>query len=199
MLEHIIVIIKSEAVFAALLGVIVSLIASLISHYYKNLTEKRLEQLKETIRKNVAQVSLDLGVLKISKTIESQPDDIRESSQALIERMEQQILERVSSSPSLSIENIKKDVQSEIQEFKDRIEKIEQRFPAEAQLEKIASINDAILSERIDQLAKKVEGIESKILSKWDVAITVSTIIGGIFAVVAATYGVISFFTASAK
>jgi len=73
--------------------------------------------------------------------------------------------------------------------------KIEQRFPPEAQLEKIASINDAILSERIEQLMKQIELLESRILSKWDVAVTVSTVIGGVFAIVAATYGVISFLT----
>jgi hypothetical protein len=75
-------------------------------------------------------------------------------------------------------------------EVSERIKKIEGRFPEEAQIEKIASINDALLAERIDQLSKQVQALELRTLSKWDVALTVGLIISGIIVVVGATYGV---------
>ena len=77
---------------------------------------------------------------------------------------------------------------------KKRIKKIEDRFPEESQIEKIASINDALLAERIEQLSKQVQSIEARILSKWDVALTVGVIISGIIAVIVMTYGILKAF-----
>ena len=87
------------------------------------------------------------------------------------------------------------EISKEFQQFKECIEKIERRFPDEAQMDKVASINDALLSQRIDQLKERIDKMEEKIPSKWDIALTVSAILGGICAVVAATYGVIQFVT----
>jgi hypothetical protein len=109
----------------------------------------------------------------------------------LVRRMEEQILAQVQSSPRVSPEDVQKEVESQLAEVQERIEKIENRFPDEAKLDKVASINDALLSERIDQLSKQVENLENKMLSHWDVALVVSAIIAAIIAVVGATYGVL--------
>lgn len=79
---------------------------------------------------------------------------------------------------------------SQLKQLQEQLSKVECCIPEEAKREEIASINKVLLAERIDQLAKQVENLEKRILSKWDVALTVSTIIAGIAFVVVATYAV---------
>jgi hypothetical protein len=105
--------------------------------------------------------------------------------------LENQIAMRVASSPGLSTEGLKNVFEKQLEEVGARIEKIERRFPEESQIEKIASINDALLSERIDQLSKQLENVEKRVLTKWDVAVLVSMMMGGVAFVVGATYSVL--------
>lgn len=88
---------------------------------------------------------------------------------------------------------IQKEVERKIEEVRKRILDVETRFPNSTEIEKYASVNDALFNERLDQLGKRVERMESKILSQWDVAVVVSSVLGGIFGVVAATYAVLDF------
>jgi hypothetical protein len=171
----------------------VSTIASIIyfwtsgrfaSKKYHSMTEKLANKVSEEI-----EVGL-FGPLKISKAIKSNSDLSSFSSAELVQRIEQQILARMATLPGVTQEEIQKEVHSQLCVLQERISKIESRFPEEAKLEKIASINDALLSERIDQLAKQVENLERRILSKCDVALIVSTIILGITFIVGATYAV---------
>jgi len=111
--------------------------------------------------------------------------------QELLRRIEEQVLARVAASSGLSKEDGQRELDSLRAELQSRLAKFESHFPEEAKLEKVASINDALLSERINQLAKQVEALEKRILSKWDVALIVSTIIAGISFVVGGTYAVL--------
>jgi hypothetical protein len=88
---------------------------------------------------------------------------------------------------SASKEEIREEVRSAVISLQDRLERIEQRFPEEATLEKITSINDAILATKVEQLQKSIEQIESIILTKWDVA----TIVFAVFAAIGGVAGVI--------
>ena len=192
MIEEILAIIRSHTVFAVI-GTVASLMAAFTAQYCKKIAARRLGTQKETIRQTIAAVSRDLGTLRISRALARQPADTRESSEALLQKLEQLVLRRVSAEPDKTEDRIKEDVQNEMSEFGDRIEKIERRSPDDIQLERIAAIKDAILSERIDQLSEKIDRLENRALSHWDVAITVSTIIGGIFAVVAAICALLIF------
>jgi len=69
-----------------------------------------------------------------------------------------------------SREEIREAVQSAVTAVQDRLERIEQRFADEATIDKIASINEAILATKIEQLQKSVELLESRIPTRWDVA-----------------------------
>jgi len=178
----------------SMLGVVASLIAGLLSLYFKNKYSNQKRTQKAEIQKSVAEVGLDLGLIKFSKSIESSPESISNLSSEIIAKIEEQILAKVNDGEFIDSELVKNAVNAEINDFNERIKKIEERFPEEAKLEKISSINDAILSERIDNLSSKIERIGKNILSKWDVAIVVSMIIGGIFAIASATYGVIKYF-----
>jgi hypothetical protein len=82
---------------------------------------------------------------------------------------------------------IRREVEAAITALQGRLEQIEQRFPEEATLEKIATVNDAILATKIEQLEKSIENLESKLLTKWDVA----TIVFAVFAAIGGVAGVI--------
>ena len=52
-------------------------------------------------------------------------------------------------------------------------------------------IEDALLTEFLQQLAKQVGNLEQRVLSQRDVAMIVVTILGGVVGVVGATFGVL--------
>jgi hypothetical protein len=86
-------------------------------------------------------------------------------------------------SAQASADDVKREAQNVITSFQERLERMEQRFPEEATVDKIASINDAILGTKVEQLQKSLEQLESRMLTKWDVAtivFTVITAIGGL-------------------
>jgi len=115
-----------------------------------------------------------------------------------VRRMEKELINSViAESHATDNEKVEK-IREQIKEFNERIAKIESKFPDDSKIEKISSINDAIFSERIDQLQKTVQRLEEKQLSRWDVALVVSMIVGAILTIVAATYGVLSWVTTNA-
>jgi len=87
--------------------------------------------------------------------------------------------------PSGSAPSINVEYQKQLESLANRIEYIESKFPSkETNVEKIASINDAIFLTKIDGLSKVVENLERKMLSKWDVAKIIFTILGVLAAII---------------
>ena len=76
-------------------------------------------------------------------------------------------------------EQIEAKIAEKLTEIKERVEQIESRFPKEATIDKIASVNDALLATQIESLTEAVTRIEQKILTKWDVAKIVFEILAG--------------------
>ena len=175
---------------AAVLGLWASLAAALLSWFAK----ERAEQAKRKRVKELYEIALNLGPVSVSRTIEVPRTTEAVATPELLRDIERTIVARVEALPLASREAMQQEIEMQMGEVKKRIEKIENRFPEEAQIEKIASINDALLSERIDQLSKQVQAIESRILTKWDVALTVSAVVTGIIVVVGATYAVLKAF-----
>jgi hypothetical protein len=60
-------------------------------------------------------------------------------------------------------------------------------------LEKIASINDAILATKIEQLEKSLGLLDSRMVTKWDVATIVFAVIGAIGVIAGAIFAVANF------
>jgi hypothetical protein len=178
-------------IIAALVSTIASLIASLYAVLRKKSEKENLKKQTERLKSKAAEISVDLGIVKFTSSLESPGHPIPQEH--IIDQLENRILAKLQEHPNANDEVVKAEIRNDLAEFKMRIEKIEKRFPDESKIEKIASINDALLSERIDQLKEQFNRLESKILNRWDVAITVSAIIGGISAVVATTYGFLKF------
>lgn len=177
-----------EMLVPFLVGGIASAISVGITAYRAWYSKHKQEQLmihSQDIIKRHAEISLPGIATKKVSSYTISPD--------LLKKIEDQIVERVVSNPKLSEAEAKAEIVEDLNSFADRLKCIEERFPEEAKLEKISSINDALLSERIDQLTEQVKALKGKALSKWNVAVITSSIIAGIFAVSGATYGVISF------
>lgn len=186
-------------IVASIIGVLASALAGISAYSLKELFEKIIKQKKEKSKKEVVrnfELGVDLGILNFKHRIaEAAEPAVAQGTQDLIDIVEKEILERISDAPGLSKEQVRMEIDKKLSELRSRLETIESRFPNEAVIDKISSINDALLAERLDNLGKRIDAIEKKQLSKWDVAIVVSMVVAGIFSVVGATYGVINFIT----
>ena len=186
----------TEFIRTILIGVIVSvtlaLSVSFMVSFMRRWAVDRRDRFVSKLEKEMVKIGDTFGPVGVTQVLERDGDtsQLPGPSVELINRMKEQVFARVAASPEISKDKIREEIHRQSAELQSRIAKIEARFPEEAKLEKIASINDALLSERIDQLSQQVKNLEKRLLSKWDVALTVSTIIAGIAFVVAATYGV---------
>ena len=180
-------------IFSMVIGTIASLLAT-IGVY---LARKHIRGVNKEIRYYIERVKTDKEKQKAYDDILDRIKIYDDSTTAavktsdLIRGMEDQILARLSVLSGVTKEDISKEIDLKMSQLHGSIKALESRFPDEASLEKVSSINDAILSERIDQLSRQVANIEKKILSKWDVALIVGTIITSIFLIVSTTYGVL--------
>lgn len=92
-----------------------------------------------------------------------------------------------------SKEEIEEEVQSEVTVLQERLERIEQRFPEESTVEKISSINDAILATRVEQLQRSLDNLESRLITKWDVVTVVFVVLGAVGVVAGAIFTIANF------
>jgi hypothetical protein len=170
---------------AALLGAVASALAAVVGAWTST-REKRRREALETQRQ-----------IEISKQTREELRQLLAESTGSTNEVERYLIDLgsppVTGAPRLSREEIRREVENSAKVFQDRLDRIEQRFPEEATLEKIASINDAILATRVEQLQKSLEQLESRLLSKWDVATIVFAVIGAVGALAGAIFAVANF------
>ncbi|MCH7922725.1 MAG: hypothetical protein IH975_06820 [Nitrospinae bacterium] len=87
----------------------------------------------------------------------------------------------------------KEEVERQFSTLKEQIDRIEARFPDEATIDKVATVNEAILANSVERLAESLRRLEEKLLTKWDVARIVFTIIGALGGLIALTLTIIKF------
>lgn len=84
---------------------------------------------------------------------------------------------------------VKDEVERAVASFQMRVEKIEERFPDATEIDKIASINDAVLATKIETIQRQIEKIEKRLdddlVTKWQVALIVFAILSAVGGVVA--------------
>jgi hypothetical protein len=96
--------------------------------------------------------------------------------------------------PTINSESeIESKVKERIDEIKIRIDEIEKRFPKGATLDKISSVNDAILATNIESLSESIKRIEEKLLTKWDVAKIFFQIIAGLGIIIGLIFGIMNY------
>jgi len=115
-------------------------------------------------------------------------------SPELLRGIEEAVVSGLAASRGLSKEDVHEAIDNKFSEVLDMVSRIESRSPQEPRHEINAEINTSLLSFRIDVLAKQVENLEKRVLTRWDVAMTCSAIVGFLAFVVSATYGVLKVF-----
>jgi hypothetical protein len=132
---------------AALVSMIASLLfkwlASVRKNYLKTIREQAEQRMKSAIAHEISHL------IKVEK-----PES------------------KISSSPisSISKEDIKNEIDGRVDSLKKRLSDIEKRFPKQETVDKVASVNDAILATQIEGISESLKNIESKIITRWDVA-----------------------------
>ncbi len=90
-------------------------------------------------------------------------------------------------------EEVRHEVEGAVRAVQERIERIELRFPEQSTIDKVASVNDAILATKVEQLQKSIEQLDSRILTKWDVATIVFAVMAAIGVVAGVIFAVANF------
>jgi DNA-binding FrmR family transcriptional regulator len=187
------------SILSAVAGMVASVAAVAGSSFLKNLIERRKKrgrnEIQEAARTRLTEIRINVGGIGFSYQIEKKTSPEAQVASQLLKEVEQGIVEGVSDREGLSREQVRKEVEHRMTEVQGRLEAIEKRFPDDATIDKIVTINDALFAQRIEQLSTRIEKLEEKMLTKWDVALIVSTVVAGIFAVVGATYAVLKVFS----
>ena len=87
---------------------------------------------------------------------------------------------------------MKEEINKSISDIHSKIQDINKRFPPDKELDKYASVNDAILSQQINNSAQSITMMESRLLTKWDIAITVFSILGALGIIVGLIQGLLT-------
>jgi len=95
---------------------------------------------------------------------------------------------------NLSQQEIEKMVAQKVDEVTKRVASIEDRLPAQEHIDKIASVNDAILATNIETINDSLRRLEARMLTKWDVAKIVFTVIGSLGALVGIVLAILKLF-----
>jgi hypothetical protein len=179
----------------AISGVAASAVGAIVAAVSKSFVERRHKAERQQIEEaaNVRLTEIGFHVAGLGVTFKVPPRAGTEStvSEKLLKDVEQGIVDVVATREGLSRVEVGQEVESKMQEVRGRIEAIEKRFPSDATIDKISSINDALFAQRVEQLSERLAKLEEKTLTRWDVALTVSVMVGGVFAVVGATYAVL--------
>lgn len=183
---------------SSVIGVAASVLAAFGTGFLKSLYDKHekrdRDKMQEAARSRLTEISINFAGLGLKYQVGQSTSPEAQVATQLLKEVEQGIVEGVSEREGLSREQARTEVEDKMTEVRGRLEAIEKRFPDDATIDKIASINDALFAQRIEQLSTRIEKLEEKLLTKWDVALIVSIVAAGIFAVVGATYAVLKVF-----
>lgn len=180
---------------SSVIGVAASVLAAISAGFLKSFYDKHekrdRDKMQEAARSRLTEISINFAGLGLRYQVGQTTSPEAQVATQLLKEVEQGIVEGVSEREGLSREQARTEVEDKMTEVRGRLEAIEKRFPDDAIIDKIASINDALFAQRIEQLSTRIEKLEEKLLTKWDVALIVSVVAAGIFAVVGATYAVL--------
>jgi hypothetical protein len=166
-------------------GAVLFLTGAAIS-YSVALRQRRLAQMQEEETRRLFRE-------EVSAKLRQPIEDLTGSSAAVDSYLVELGSPLVTGRSAPSKEEIKQEVEVAVNAVQDRLERIEQRFPEEATLDKVASVNDAIFATKIERLEKSIENLDSKMLTKWDVATILMTILGAITGLAGTIFAVANF------
>jgi hypothetical protein len=167
-----------ENVIAIITSGIVALVGALLAFITATLAKRGKKELEERKKKAVEQLSMWRNYIAHGLPSELKSDSYR---QELVYQWLLNVADsKIQRTPQVTQDQMKAEIENVTRELVDRIDKIEKRIPSEATIDKVASVNDAILATHIETLSESIKRIEDRLLTKWDVAKIVFTIIGAL-------------------
>jgi len=168
------------ALVASLIGSAVAALLSFLVAYKQRLERKKKERLEKELSESLR--------VSLSKSYQDYLGKYAEFAYLDKDGYIKLLRDSLAHYPSLETKaDIKEQVNASVNELENRIKAIEARFPQEATLEKIASVNDAILATQLDAMSNSIKDIKDKMLTKWDVvkiAFAILAALGGISAII---------------
>lgn len=174
----------SEAFWLAFWGALLTTLLTGVTHLFARKAKERAEKAR---REYQNELSDRLGNLIEQKAGFSQEFTPR-AREHLLDWTAGEPAEPSAGPPDESIQEI---VQARTDALEARLEEIEERFPADATLEKMSSKNDAILATKLEALEDRIIGLEETMPSKWEMAVVTFMVVGGIAAVTAMIVGIL--------
>ncbi len=175
------------SVLSVAIGSIASIVSAWLSLNRKRMLEEKRKRADESIRR-----AINMSIGEYSKQIA--PSDIEEFYKSLVNLEELETPSELVQSDEAITEKIKEKMDEKLNHLNDKISKIEERFPDQGTIDKVSSVNDAILATQIEAINKRLENIENKMLGRWDVAKIVFQIIAAFGAVIGAALAIINFY-----
>lgn len=156
-----------EILIALLAGSIAAITATVLTYADHLIKEKKRERFDEEIE-------------RIDRSLYDTGSSASFARSQWIRDIEGQIAARVASSKGSEHLDIHQEIEKQMIEIHDKISLLEAHFPANANFERTFAVNDSLLSEKIDQLALRLDSIEGRIISKLEIAIIVAKVIAGV-------------------
>jgi len=184
------------AMIGGFISVLFGLVLSYISARYAKLRKQALESRAKEAKSELSEAQKAL-IERVAVTLKDLPAASRQNYlQYLLysQRQDGSFPEPpIIISGTASKEEIDREVKDRTRVLEQRIQEIESRLPPDATIEKLASVNDAMLAANLELLAKSVKRLEDKILSKWDVAKVTFEIIAALGGLVILALAIIKF------
>lgn len=171
-----------------LLGVLSAALGAATHLLQRHIQSKHLKKrmlLSEELAKKSFIESYDIHINEASSD---------ELANKILTEVKNGIIRDASEQQGITKQLVSAEVEEKMGDLKERLQAIESRLPTDSVIDKISSINDALLAQRLEQLSQRIDNLESNQLTRWDVAVTLATVMGGILIVVGATYSFLKVF-----
>jgi len=148
----------SAAAFAAVSTVLASAVAGIVSALgarWKRGLEARRREIEDSVTTSFTDSAIATGTPWLEKAL------IRSIASAS---------SPIASSPILESKLDKAEAHRVFGELAERIQEIEKRFPDANTIDKVSSVNEAVLAVYVENLRKTLDKLERDTLTSWDVA-----------------------------
>jgi uncharacterized protein YeeX (DUF496 family) len=173
--------------FEVIIGIIGSLLGAAIAFIAGSILaviSKRRKELVKKLRKEAEKEHKSALAREINEYSRHISD--AQKSPALIVAIDN------SASMATTDAEVRKEIEKISKALAGRISNIEKRLPEKDTIDKIASVNDAILATQLESLTETVKKIEEKTLSRWDIAKIVFQILAAVGLLVGIGLAIIS-------
>jgi len=148
--------------FTTIIALLATLVSFSIEFWNKKAAANRMAKLNQKYEERID------GIANKFKVIDNEINQIALSELSV--DLEDSLYKWLSHVPSYLTESeIEVLVDHRLSKLEEKLQRIDKRFPDESTIEKIASVNDAILATKIEALFNSVDDIKRNMLTNWDI------------------------------